>query len=373
MMWRREKGWKGKKREFERNEGTIESIVEGVAQSFIASFIIIQKYVEKNEEYGYRDPDLGIATTDNSTSGYLYTVQDFSHRDSFGIFTLVFMIISAVGSLASGIWGLYTFLLKGPLKVVLRRGVGNRFLLFAVIIFGMASRFGSLTAVFMFSTSLEPVGLWQQFVAYILLILGFTGVQLTLSLIPLMSFGPGRFFNLLLSFPHILIVPLVTPFTFGLVCDEGCCCHCCCCCGCSKPRLALSRSLSLANHIATLLLMIPPIVFFDLISSWDMGAAQLCIAVLGLIAAPILLFQPGRIVQLGILDPDNVMQQLLADVEGGGCFFALADAVNEEPLPEEEEEEGNEAEMKNLIAVHSQPNSPKPKPKERRESDKTSV
>ena len=64
MMWRREKGWKGKKREFERNEGTIESIVEGVAQSFIASFIIIQKYVEKNEEYGYRDPDLGSAATD---------------------------------------------------------------------------------------------------------------------------------------------------------------------------------------------------------------------------------------------------------------------------------------------------------------------
>ena len=120
--------------------------------------------------------------------------------------------------------------------------------------------------------------------------------------------------------------------------------------------------------------MIPPIVFFDFISSWDMGAAQLCIAVLGLIAAPILLFQPGRIIKLGVLDPDNVMQQLLADVEGGGCFFALSDAVDEEPLAEEEEEEGNEAEMKNLIAIHSQPNSPKTKPKESKESsDKTSV
>ena len=370
MMWRKERGWKGKKRQFERNEGTIESIVEGVAQSFIALFIIIQKYVEKNEEYGYSDPDLG-SEIGNSTSGYPYTVQDFSHRESFGIFTLVFMVVSSVGSLASGIWGLYTFLLKGPLKVVLNRGVGNRFLLFVVIIFGMASRFGSLTAVFMFSTSLEPVGLWQQFVAYILLILGFTGVQLTLSLIPLMSFGPRRFFNLLLSFPHILIVPLVTPFTFGLVCDEGCCCHCCCCCGCSKPRLALSRSLSLANHIATLLLMIPPIVFFDFIYSWDLGAVQLCIAVLGLIAAPILLFQPGRINKLGILDPDNVMQQLLAEVEAGGCVFALSNAVDEEPVPEDEEEEdGNEAEMKNLIAVHS---SPTPQPKGIQESDKTSI
>merc|ERR1711936_344940 len=140
----------------------------------------------------------------------------------------------------------------------------------------------------------------------------------------------GRFFNLLLSFPHILIVPLVTPFTFGLVCDEDCCCHCCCCCGCSKPRLALSRSLSLANHIATLLLMIPPIVFFDFISSWDIGAAQLCIAVLGLIAAPILIFQPGRIIQLGILDPDDTMRQFLANVEGGGHVFKLAPAEEEE-------------------------------------------
>ena len=104
-----------------------------------------------------------------------------------------------------------------------------------------------------------------------------------------------------------------------------------------------------------------------------MGAAQLCIALLGLIAAPILLFQPGRIVQLGVLDPDNVMQQLLTNVEGGGCFFALSDAVNEEPLAEEEDEEGNEAEMKNLIAVHSQPNSPSAKPKQRKESEKTPV
>ena len=352
MMWRREKGWKGKKREFERNEGTIESIVEGVAQSFIASFIIIQKYVEKNEEYGYRDPDLGSATTDNSTSGHLYTVQDFSHRESFGIFTLIFMLISSVGSLASGIWGLYTFLLKGPLKVVLRRGVGNRFLLFTVIIFGMASRFGALAAVFMFSTSLEPVHLWHQFVAYLLLILGFTGAQLTLSLIPLMSFGPGRFFNLLLSFPHILIVPLVTPFTFGLVCDEDCCCHCCCCCGCSKPRLALSRSLSLANHIVTLLLMIPPIVFFDFISSWDLGAAQLCIAVLGLIAAPILLFQPGRIIQLGILDPDDTMRQLLANVEGGGHVFKLAPAEEEEEVLDDIDK-GTSAEMESLTVEMS--------------------
>ena len=327
MMWRREKGWKGKKREFERNEGTIESIVEGVAQSFIASFIIIQKYVEKNEEYGYRDPDLGSVTTGNSTdSGDLYTVQDFTHRESFGVFTLVFMVISSVGSLASGIWGLYTFMLKGPLKVVLKRGVGNRFLLFAVIIFGMASRFGSLAAVFMFSTSLEPVGLWQQFVAYILLILGFTGVQLTLSLIPLMSFGPGRFFNLLLSFPHIIIVPLVTPFTFGLVCDDKCRCHCCSCCGCSKPRLALSRSLTLANHVVTLLLMIPPVAFFVFFESWDIVAVQLCIVVLGLCAVPILLFQPGRIVKLGILDPDDIGGHLISNVKDGGPMFRLATA-----------------------------------------------
>ena len=61
-----------------------------------------------------------------------------------------------------------------------------------------------------------------------------------------------------------------------------------------------------------------------------MGAAQLCIAVLGLIAAPILLFQPGRIVQLGILDPDDIMRQLLANVEGGGRVFKLAPAEEDE-------------------------------------------
>merc|ERR1712192_45 len=211
---------------------------------------------------------------------------------------------------------------------------------------GMASRFGSISIIFMFATAFETGSFGYQLLAYVALTFAFVGIQLVLGLVPLMGLAPRMFFYVMISFPHILIVPLVTPFTFGLVCDEGCCCHCCCCCGCSKPRLALSRSLSLANHIATLLLMIPPIVFFDFISSWDMGAAQLCIAVLGLIAAPILLFQPGRIVKLGILDPDAIMRQLLANVEGGGHVFNLAPAEEEEEVIEDmEKRNGTEMEL----------------------------
>ena len=351
MMWRGERGWRSKKRKFDRNESTIEGIVEGVAQCFITAMIIIQKYVEQNEEYGYRlKTDVG--------------------QESFGPAVLGFLVTSAAGSLFSGMSDLYHFLLRGPLKMKLSLGVGNKILLLTVIIFGMASRFGSIAIIFMFATAFETGNFWYQLLAYVALTFAFVGVQLILGLIPLMGLAPKRFFSTVISFPHILIVPLVTPFTFGLISDEGHCCHCCCC-GCSKPRLALSRSLSLANHIATLLLMIPPIVFFDFIYSWDLGAVQLCIAVLGLIAAPILLFQPGRINKLGILDPDNVMQQLLAEVDAGGCVFALSNAVDEEPVAEDDEEEdGNEAEMKNLIAVHS---SPTPQPKGIQESDKTSI
>merc|ERR1712130_104465 len=121
-----------------------------------------------------------------------------------------------------------------------------------------------------------------------LLLLGvlFVGFQLTLCMIPLQGFGPAQFWNLFLSYPHIHIIPLITPFTFGLVCEEGCCCHCCCCCGCSKPRLALSRNLPLANHFVTLLLMIPPVAFFGFSESWDIVAVQLCIVLLGLCALP---------------------------------------------------------------------------------------
>ena len=324
-MWRGERGWRSKKKKFDRNESTIEGIVEGVAQCFITAMIIIQKYVEENEEYGYQL---------NTDAG----------RESFGPVVLVFLVISAVGSLFSGINDLYRFLLKGPLKMNLSEGPGNKVLLLTVILFGMASRFGSISIIFMFATAFETGGFWYQFLAYVALTFAFVGIQLVLGLVPLMGLAPRRFFNTMISFPHILIVPLVTPFTFGLVCDEGCCCHCCCCCGCSKPRLALSRSLSLANHIATLLLMIPPIVFFDFISSWDMGAAQLCIAVLGLIAAPILLFQPGRIIQLGVLDPEHIMRQLLANVEGGGHVFKLAPA-EEEVLDDLEKRNGTETEL----------------------------
>ena len=99
--------------------------------------------------------------------------------------------------------------------------------------------------------------------------------------------------------------------------------------------------------------MIPPIVFFDLISSWDMGAAQLCIAVLGLIAAPILLFQPGRIKQLGILDPDDIMTQLLAIVEGGGHVFNLSPAEEEEEVDDDIEEGHNDAELESLTLQKS--------------------
>ena len=76
-----------------------------------------------------------------------------------------------------------------------------------------------------------------------------------------------------------------------------------------------------------------------------MGAAQLCIAVLGLIAAPILLFQPGRIVQLGVLDPEHIMRQLLANVEGGGHVFKLAPAEEEEVLDDLEKGNGTEMEL----------------------------
>ena len=75
-----------------------------------------------------------------------------------------------------------------------------------------------------------------------------------------------------------------------------------------------------------------------------MGAAQLCIAVLGLIAAPILLFQPGRIIQLGVLDPEHIMRQLLANVEGGGHVFKLAPA-EEEVLDDLEKRNGTETEL----------------------------
>jgi hypothetical protein len=152
MIWRERKrpgsepGWMARKQRFEREHGTIESIVEAVAQSFIAAFIIIQKYVEKNPAYGYLDPDVDSSvigynetgynetTHLETTTEYRYQVPDLEHRDGFGIATLFFIVLSAVGSLISGIFGLYGFLLKGPLKIVLGPGVGNNVLLFCIIV-----------------------------------------------------------------------------------------------------------------------------------------------------------------------------------------------------------------------------------------------
>ena len=241
--------------------------------------------------------------------------------------------------------------------MALRESVVNKILIFAVIIFGMASRFGTLAVVFMFSTALEAkegwMGFLQDLLAFTLLVLGFIGIQLLIALVPLISLPPKKFFSLIFSFPHILVVPLVTPFTFGLACSSSCTCHCCSCCGCDQPQLVLSRPLSLVNHIVTLLLMVPPVIFFDFISSWDLGAAQLVIAVTGLLAAPLLLFQPGRIRSLGVLCPDNVQVQFLAEVEGGGCCFRLGEVLCEEPLEDDVPEEGNEAEVLNLVTLNS--------------------
>ena len=84
-----------------------------------------------------------------------------------------------------------------------------------------------------------------------------------------------------------------------------------------------------------------------------MGAAQLCVAVLGLIAAPILLFQPGRIEQLGVLDPDDIMTQLLARVEGGGHVFNLSLAEEEEEVDDDIEGGNQDVEMESLTLEKS--------------------
>ena len=84
-----------------------------------------------------------------------------------------------------------------------------------------------------------------------------------------------------------------------------------------------------------------------------MGAAQLCIAVLGLIAAPILIFQPGRIEQLGVLDPDDIMTQLLARVEGGGHVFNLSLAEEEEEVDDDIEGGNQDVEMESLTLEKS--------------------
>ena len=311
-MWNDEEDWKTKKEQHESYESRSESSIEGIMQSCIVSFIVIQKFVEEDV--------------------------DVDGRETFGIPVLSFMVVSALGSLISGIVGTYQILSKWPLRMELGTGVGNKILLAAVVIFGMFSRFGALGMAFVvwLLADLQEEDMAGKIIESIILAVIFCGFQLVLCLIPLQGFGPGRFWNVFLSFPHIHIMPLITPFTFGLVCDEKCVCHCCSCCGCSKPRLALSKNLTLANFIVTLLLMIPPIAFFWglgslklpywTIISWFMVASQLFIMVLGVIAIPLLLYQPGRIVKLGVLDPDNIGRHLISNIKGGGRMFRLTTA-----------------------------------------------
>ena len=300
-MWHEEQDWEKKKDQHERHESRNQSIIEGAMQSLIVAYIVVQKYYEENP--------------------------DFAGYDSFWTSMLVLMTISALGSLVAGIVNLFKILRTWPLRMELGSGKGNKILLATIIIFGVLSRFGAIGIAFIFFTGYLPTGAALQSVALFILAVIFIGFQLTLCLLPLQGFGPGRFWNLFLSFPNIHIIPLITPFTFGLVCDKGCLCHCWSCCGgCSNPKLALSRSLTLANHIVTLLLMIPPMVAFYYLGNWDLGVVQLCIAVLGLLALPILLFQPGRIVRLGVLDPGNIGTQLISKVENGRRVFNLAAA-----------------------------------------------
>merc|ERR1711997_490112 len=315
-MWNDEEDWKTKKEQHESYESRSESSIEGIMQSIIVSFIILRKYVEKEEYLIDNDCDYDF-------DDYSYNCEDVD--DTFG-------------TPISGIVGTYQILSKWPLRMELGTGVGNKILLAAVVIFGMFSRFGALGMAFVvwLLADLQEEDMAGKIIESIILAVIFCGFQLVLCLIPLQGFGPGRFWNVFLSFPHIHIMPLITPFTFGLVCDEKCVCHCCSCCGCSKPRLALSKNLTLANFIVTLLLMIPPIAFFWALGSlelpywtiisWFMVASQLFIMALGVIAIPLLLYQPGRIVKLGVLDPDNIGRHLISTIKGGGRMFRLTTA-----------------------------------------------
>ena len=201
-MWDEAEDWKRRKDQQERYESRGESSIEGITQSLIVSFIVVQKYVEKNEEYGYQ------------------LHQDVDGRDSFGIPVLTFMIISALGSLVSGIVGTYQILRKWPLRMELGTGVGNKILLATIIIFGMISRFGAFSIVFIFSTDLEPVGLADKFKALVLLGVVFVGFQFTLCMIPLQGLGPARFWNLFLSYPHIHLSSPPVPGIKAVGCSQ---------------------------------------------------------------------------------------------------------------------------------------------------------
>ena len=53
-MWEGAEDWKGRKEQHERYESRGQSSIEGITQSLVVSFIIVQKYVEENEDYGYQ-------------------------------------------------------------------------------------------------------------------------------------------------------------------------------------------------------------------------------------------------------------------------------------------------------------------------------
>ena len=53
-MWHEEQDWEKKKDQHERHESRNQSIIEGVMQSLIVAYIVVQKYYEENPDFaGY--------------------------------------------------------------------------------------------------------------------------------------------------------------------------------------------------------------------------------------------------------------------------------------------------------------------------------
>ena len=268
--------WLGRKKlghldrikKYQQNVASINSILEGVPQCFITMRVL--SFEHFNEESG---------------SVYLLSAK-------------------AGMTIISAVVGIFSFVTEGPLQIVLQMRY-KIFLLFSITL-GLGSELSNVfftiynldknncfghrnethqlncsksggAAGEIFGELVHKSGLVkspeESTIMIFFQLLGPNLIFSILSAVSLTRLGAWKFLRLIGTFPQLVIVPFITPFTYGIMCAS---CNCSHVTECEKPKIVFSKSLTALNF-ATTRVPFHVATFFDLLKKWPATGVPLAI------------------------------------------------------------------------------------------------
>ena len=241
ILWlgRKKVGHEDRIKEYQQNVSSINNIVEGVPQCFITMRVLSFKHFSEEKR-----------------SVYLLSLK-------------------AGMTIISAVVGIFSFVTEGPVQIVLQMRY-KIFLLFSITL-GLGSELSNVFFTIynldknncfghrnetqlncshpggIFGELVQKSGGWVESneVSRIVIFFQLLGPNLIFSILSAVSFtrlGAKNFLRLIATFPQLVIVPFITPFSYGIMCKS---CNCSHVTKCEEPKIVFSKSFTALNFATT--------------------------------------------------------------------------------------------------------------------------